>query len=97
MTAYKQVTKLLNQLTDRELRAIADMATGLVEAREADRQTEEVETAREELKRAGGKSAKAAKAAHGHIEYKTVNGCGPYKYLRYWSGKTLKSVYLGKA
>jgi len=34
--------------------------------------------------------------ARGHIEYKTINGCGPYAYLRYWSGQTLKSHYLGK-
>ncbi|MGB8700211.1 MAG: hypothetical protein WCD18_12405 [Thermosynechococcaceae cyanobacterium] len=33
----------------------------------------------------------------GYIEEKTINGCGPYRYLRYWDGKTHKSVYLGKA
>lgn len=32
----------------------------------------------------------------GYVEEKTVNGCGPYRYLRYWDGKTHKSVYLGK-
>jgi hypothetical protein len=32
----------------------------------------------------------------GYVEEKMVNGCGPYRYLRYWDGKTHKSVYLGK-
>jgi hypothetical protein len=32
----------------------------------------------------------------GHVEEKFINGCGPYRYLRYWDGKTHKSVYLGK-
>ncbi len=32
----------------------------------------------------------------GYIEEKFINGCGPYRYLRYWDGKTHKSVYLGK-
>jgi hypothetical protein len=32
----------------------------------------------------------------GYIEEKYINGCGPYEYLRYWDGKTHKSVYLGK-
>jgi hypothetical protein len=33
----------------------------------------------------------------GHVEEKFINGCGPYRYLRYWDGKTHRSVYLGKA
>jgi hypothetical protein len=33
----------------------------------------------------------------GYVEEKFINGCGPYRYLRYWDGKTHKSVYLGKA
>jgi hypothetical protein len=35
--------------------------------------------------------------ARGSIERKTINGCGPYLYLRYWSGGKHRSVYLGKA
>lgn len=34
---------------------------------------------------------------NGAIEEKMINGCGPYKYLRYWSGGRHRSVYLGKA
>jgi hypothetical protein len=33
----------------------------------------------------------------GYVEEKFVNGCGPYRYLRYWDGRIHKSVYLGKA
>ena len=33
----------------------------------------------------------------GSIEKKMINGCGPYLYLRYWSGGKHRSVYLGKA
>jgi hypothetical protein len=32
----------------------------------------------------------------GSFEDKIINGYGPYRYLRYWYGKTHKSVYLGK-
>jgi hypothetical protein len=32
----------------------------------------------------------------GSFEDKMINGYGPYRYLRYWYGKTHKSVYLGK-
>ena len=32
----------------------------------------------------------------GAIELKMINGCGPYKYLRYWSGGRHRSVYMGK-
>ncbi|MEO1133917.1 MAG: hypothetical protein AAFX40_14580 [Cyanobacteria bacterium J06639_1] len=37
------------------------------------------------------------KGGKGSIELKTINGCGPYRYLRYWSGNKHRSVYLGKA
>jgi hypothetical protein len=39
-----------------------------------------------------GKPAKQ----EGYIEEKFINGCGPYRYLRYWDGKIHKSVYLGR-
>lgn len=32
----------------------------------------------------------------GHFEFKLINGYGPYRYLRYWSGGKHRSVYLGK-
>jgi|WetSurMetagenome_2_1015567.scaffolds.fasta_scaffold105524_4 hypothetical protein len=42
-------------------------------------------------------SNKKLRYANGHIELKLIRGFGPYMYLRYWSGKKLKSVYIGKA
>lgn len=36
------------------------------------------------------------KGGKGYYERKTINGCGPYLYLRYWSGGKHRSVYLGK-
>lgn len=32
----------------------------------------------------------------GYIELKIINGCGPYRYLRYSHQGKRKSVYLGK-
>lgn len=32
----------------------------------------------------------------GSIEEKMINGCGPYRYLRWWSGGKHRSTYLGK-
>jgi hypothetical protein len=37
------------------------------------------------------------RGGRGSFEDKYINGYGPYRYLRYWYGKTHKSVYLGKA
>jgi hypothetical protein len=36
------------------------------------------------------------RGGRGSFEDKYINGYGPYRYLRYWYGKTHKSVYLGK-
>lgn len=36
------------------------------------------------------------KGGKGYYERKTINGCGPYLYLRYWSGGKHRSIYLGK-
>lgn len=32
----------------------------------------------------------------GWIEERFVNGCGPYRYRRWWDGKRKRSQYLGK-
>ena len=40
---------------------------------------------------------KASNSQHqGHYEEKIINGCGPYRYLRYWERGKHCSVYLGK-
>jgi hypothetical protein len=36
------------------------------------------------------------RGGRGSFEDKYINGYGPYRYLRYWYGKTHKSIYLGK-
>jgi hypothetical protein len=36
------------------------------------------------------------KGGRGYYEEKVINGCGPYLYLRYWSGGKHRSIYLGK-
>ncbi|MBF2046980.1 MAG: hypothetical protein IGS54_06360 [Elainella sp. C42_A2020_010] len=39
---------------------------------------------------------KGIRGGRGSFEDKYINGYGPYRYLRYWYGKTHKSVYLGR-
>jgi len=34
---------------------------------------------------------------HGSFELKLINNCGPYLYLRWWSGGKHRSTYIGKA
>ncbi len=53
---------------------------------------DEWETKREEkIPRTG------AHGSRGSIELKMINNCGPYAYLRFRSGDTHHSFYLGKA
>lgn len=58
-----------------------EILNGLIEAQEA--QTEAQDVAEKSPKK-------------GDFEDKIVNGCGPYRYLRYWSKGKRKSVYVGK-
>lgn len=88
--ALKTIVRSLDRLTDEELTDLDAILHGLIEARE-DAVAEETTPIE-----ATGK-ATAKKGARGHIELKLINGYGPYKYLRYWQGKTLKSEYIGKA
>ncbi|MEP0919565.1 hypothetical protein NC981_22310 [Leptolyngbya sp. DQ-M1] len=37
-----------------------------------------------------------ARGSRGSIELKMINNCGPYAYLRFRSGDTHHSFYLGK-
>mgnify|MGYP000985898985 CR=1 FL=1 len=85
--AFETVTSNLGQLSRGELVELADIVAALLVAtkEESDDQVADLE------------DLDVKPAAKGHIEAKTINGCGPYLYLRYWSGKTLKSKYIGKA
>ena len=53
------------------------------------------ETAREKVKEEA-LNRRGIRGGIGSFEDKIINGCGPYRYLRYWYGKTHKSVYLGR-
>ena len=67
------------------LQALQEAENGLLlEERERDRLKEVA------LNRRG------LRGGQGSFEDKIINGCGPYRYLRYWFGKTHKSVYLGR-
>ena len=89
--AFKTVTSNLGQLNRAELVEVAAMVAGLLEALDDD-QVEDADNGQTSV--AGPTGSK--RGARGYVDWKMINGCGPYPYLRYWSGKTLKSHYLGK-
>ena len=95
-TSFDEVTSRLGQLSESELVELGDMVAALLGVPGVSRffaaTEEEDDDQVADLDRNGDKPA-----AKGHVEAKMINGCGPYLYLRYWSGKTLKSKYIGKA
>lgn len=99
MTNTTQTSELedaLLRLNREELGRIYAMIGGLIDAME----DSDAQTVGEVLP--ATTDAKKRRIAVGHIEYKMIkktNGktYGPYAYLRYWQGKTLKSKYIGKA
>jgi len=86
-TPFETVTSHLGQLSRGELEELGEMVAALLAATAPEEEDDQV----------ADLDAKPTKAAaRGHIEEKTINGCGPYLYLRYWQGKTLKSKYIGE-
>jgi hypothetical protein len=87
-TSFESVTGNLASLGRDELAELRDMIETLLalQVNVDEEQPEELAAAQQ-----------SKRTAAGHVEAKTINGCGPYLYLRYWSGKTLKSKYIGKA
>ncbi|MEO0801138.1 MAG: hypothetical protein AAFY57_02520 [Cyanobacteria bacterium J06642_2] len=83
------VTRDLARLTRAEQVELLAVLQGLLAAEEA----------QEEARSPSSKpfTYRGPKGGKGSIELKTINGCGPYRYLRYWSGNKHRSVYLGKA
>jgi hypothetical protein len=67
-----------------EMRAIIDT---LLEASEPEPETEAVPA--RDTKSCGERGG-------GYFEDKMINGCGPYRYLRFWLSGKRKSVYVGK-
>lgn len=57
---------------------------------------EAVEDSDRSLSTNGNGNGNGGGTAGGYIELKTINGCGPYRYLRFRSQGQYKSVYLGK-
>jgi hypothetical protein len=53
------------------------------------------EAAREKVKEEA-LNRRGIRGGTGSFEDKIINGCGPYRYLHYWYGRTHKSVYLGQ-
>lgn len=86
-TPLDEVTSRLGQLDRSELEELQDIVARFLAVLDPEEETVDEEL--EEAKTNG-------RVAKGHIEEKTINGYGPYLYLRYWQGKTLKSKYLGK-
>ena len=54
------------------------------------------EDEREQQKQAA-LNRRGIRGGRGSFEDKYIRGYGPYRYLRYWYGKTHKSLYLGKS
>lgn len=78
-------------LTTDDLRSLSDAIAVMLEAREEKlRVQQEAETPEKRTLKTGNR------AQRGSYESKRINGCGPYLYLRYWSGGKHRSVYLGK-
>ena len=94
--AFDEVTSRLGQLSQSELVELGDMVAALLGVPGVSRFFAAAE--KEDDDQVGDLAGNGHKpAAKGHVEAKMINGCGPYLYLRYWSGKTLKSKYIGKA
>lgn len=90
---FSTVKSNIFQLNRAELERVADLVAGLLEALD----DAQVETLEAVAPMTAPAPTNGKNGARGHVEWKTINGCGPYAYLRYWSGKTLKSSYIGKA
>jgi hypothetical protein len=67
-----------------EMRAIVD---ALMEASQPEPEPEAVPA---------GNSHSRGTRGGGYFEDKMINGCGPYRYLRFWLSGKRKSVYVGK-
>lgn len=95
-TAFDEVTGRLGQLSQSELVELGDMVAALLGVPGVSRFFEPVEKEADDDQVDDQEEKGNGKTAKGHVEAKMINGCGPYLYLRYWSGKTLKSKYIGK-
>lgn len=82
----KGLIREASQLDDCELRELQEAIAALVELRALGDSEPGIEE----------KRTLSPGRVGGSIERKMINGCGPYRYLRWWSGGKHKSAYLGK-
>ena len=85
----ERVIQLVAQLNRFDKEELLVILKAMLEAEE-DEQPEDEQTLKERTRHRG------PKGGQGYYERKVINGCGPYLYLRYWSGGKHRSVYLGK-
>lgn len=90
----KSVVQDVAQLERDELIELQAIIDGLLEAPDPQGGTPQENEPAVEI---DPENYQGSRGGHGYIEFKTINGCGPYRYLRYWKGNSLKSMYLGKA
>ncbi len=90
-TPYQTVTANLGRLNRRQLEDVAAQVAALLAVLEDEADDEATALTSSNT----GPGLKKGGQA-GYVEHKTINGCGPYAYLRFWSGKTHRSTYLGK-
>lgn len=84
---FREITSRLSELNRKELRELKSIIEALLEI--------EIKTQNQIIERRYNGVGKSK--AGGYVERKMIRGYGPYLYLRYWSRKRLKSVYIGKA
>ncbi len=84
------IVAALPGLDDEDLETIGEACAAVMAARK--RKAEAAE-----LAPGGGEMSQGKGGPSAYIEYKTINGCGPYAYLRWRSGKVHHSKYMGKA
>lgn len=76
------------QLDREDLRSLSSAITGLLQALEPEIRVEDGA--------GSSKSRTLSLERSGSFELKKINKCGPYLYLRWWSGGRHRSTYIGK-
>jgi len=87
--SLERVTQEIAQLNRSDKEELLVILRAMLEAEEGE-QPEDERITKERTQHRGPKGGR------GYYERKVINGCGPYLYLRYWSGGKHRSVYLGK-
>lgn len=86
----ERVVPVIAQLRRSDKEELLVILQAMLEAEEDEEQPDDEQTLKDRTQRRGPLGGR------GHYERKIINGCGPYLYLRYWSGGKHRSVYIGK-